>query len=56
LGSVYFLAAVKRVRGMRLISPVWKHAKLGSAKAVPSVNSGKVSRASSEALKPKDPS
>lgn len=56
LGSVYFLAAVKRVRGMRLISPVWKHAKLGSAKAVPSVNSGKVSRASSEVLKPKDPS
>ncbi len=56
LGSVYFLAAVKRVRGMRLISPVWKHAKVGSAKTVPSVNSGKVTRATSDVLKQKDPS
>jgi len=50
LGSVYFLAAVKRVRGMRLISPVWKHAKVRSAKTVPSVNSGKVSRTTSKHL------
>ena len=26
LGAVYFLVAVKRVRGMRLVSPVWKSA------------------------------
>lgn len=43
LGSVYFLAAVKRVRGMRMLQPVWKRGKAGSASAVPSVNSGKSS-------------
>jgi SAM-dependent methyltransferase len=42
-GAVYFLAAVKRVRGMRLLQPVWKHAKPSSVSAVPSVNSGKSS-------------
>jgi len=41
LGAVYFLAAVKRVRGMRLLQPVWKRGKANSASAVPSVNSGK---------------
>ncbi|NDC60889.1 MAG: methyltransferase domain-containing protein [Betaproteobacteria bacterium] len=39
LGSVYFLVAVKRVRGMRLISPVWKHAKARARKPVPTAHS-----------------
>ena len=41
LGSVYFLVAVKRVRGMRLLGPVWKRAKTRAVAAVPSVNSGR---------------
>ena len=41
LGAVYFLVAVKRVRGMRLMGPVWKHAKKRSVNAIPTVNSGR---------------
>ncbi len=37
-GSVYFLVGVKRVRGMRLMGPVWKRAKSSAASAVPTVN------------------
>jgi len=33
-GAVYFVQAVKRVRGMRLISPVWKKSKQRAAAAV----------------------
>jgi SAM-dependent methyltransferase len=40
LGSVYFLVAIKRVRGMHLISPKWKKASRKAAvSAVPTVNS-----------------
>lgn len=39
LGSVYFLVAIKRVRGMRLMSPVWKQAKARAGKPVPTANS-----------------
>jgi len=40
LGSVYFLVAIKRVRGMHLISPKWKKAARKTAvSAVPTVNS-----------------
>lgn len=35
LGAVYFLVAVKRVRGMRIIGPAWKHRQ--TAKAAPAV-------------------
>jgi hypothetical protein len=42
LGSVYFLVAIKRVRGMHLISPQWKKASRKTAvSAVPTVNSSK---------------
>jgi hypothetical protein len=41
LGAVYFLVAVKRVRGMRLLGPVWKRAKTRAVAAVPSVHSGR---------------
>jgi len=40
LGSVYFLVAIKRVRGMHLISPRWKKvSRKTSVSAVPTVNS-----------------
>jgi SAM-dependent methyltransferase len=40
LGSVYFLVAVKRVRGMHLISPQWKKtSRKAAVSAVPTVNS-----------------
>jgi len=42
LGSVYFLVAVKRVRGMKMLSPVWKRPHALSASAVPSINSGSI--------------
>ena len=54
LGAVYFLAAVKRVRGMRLLQPVWKRGKASSASAVPSVNSGKSSTPNSMLSQPDD--
>ncbi len=42
LGSVYFLVAIKRVRGMHLISTQWKKlARKPSVSAVPTVNSQK---------------
>jgi SAM-dependent methyltransferase len=42
LGSVYFLVAIKRVRGMHLISPRWKKvSRKPVASAVPTVNSSK---------------
>jgi SAM-dependent methyltransferase len=37
-GAVYFLVGVKRVRGMRLMGPVWKRAKAQANHAVPTVN------------------
>jgi len=37
-GAVYFLVGVKRVRGMRLMGPVWKRAKAQASNAVPTVN------------------
>jgi len=43
MGAVYFLVAVKRVRGMRLLGPVWKHASQRKVAALPSVNSGRSS-------------
>jgi SAM-dependent methyltransferase len=40
LGSVYFLVAIKRVRGMHLISPQWKKtSRKAAVSAVPTVNS-----------------
>lgn len=39
LGSVYFLVAIKRVRGMRLMGPVWKQAKARAGKPVPTAQS-----------------
>ena len=37
-GAVYFLVGIKRVRGMRLMGPVWNRAKARAANAVPTVN------------------
>lgn len=37
-GAVYFIVAVKRVRGARLIGPVWKKAKRLAAAPVPLAN------------------
>lgn len=37
-GASYFLVGIKRVRGMRLMGPVWKRAKASAASAVPTVN------------------
>ena len=37
-GAVYFMVAVKRVRGMRLIGPSWKKAKRLAAAPVPLAN------------------
>jgi hypothetical protein len=37
-GAVYFLVAVKRVRGIKLIGPAWKPAKGMAAAPVPMVN------------------
>ncbi|MEI6718647.1 MAG: methyltransferase domain-containing protein [Betaproteobacteria bacterium] len=39
-GAVYFVQAVKRVRGMRLISPVWKKSKQRAAAAVTTASKG----------------
>ncbi len=41
-GSVYFLVAVKRVRGMKMLSPFWKRPHSVSAAAVPSINSSSI--------------
>ena len=37
-GAAYFLVGIKRVRGMRLMGPVWNRAKACAANAVPTVN------------------
>ena len=37
-GAVYFMVAVKRVRGMRLIGPAWKKSKRLAAAPVPLAN------------------
>lgn len=37
-GAVYVLVGIKRVRGMRLMGPVWNRAKASTASAVPTVN------------------
>jgi len=39
-GAVYFIQAVKRVRGMRLISPVWKKASKRTVSAVTTASKG----------------
>ena len=50
LGAVYFIVAVKRVRGMRLLEPAWKHRKLpAGAPAVVASKAGKTSHPSSRA-------
>jgi SAM-dependent methyltransferase len=41
-GAVYFLVAVKRVRGMKMLGPVWKRPHGISAAAVPSINSSSI--------------
>ena len=38
LGAVYIVQAIKRVRGMRLIGPVWSRQALKAAKGVPVTN------------------
>ena len=43
-GSVYFLVAVKRVRGMKMLGPVWKRPRSINAAAVPSINSSSINR------------
>jgi len=43
LGSVYFLQAVKRVRGMKMLGPLWKRPSTRARTAVASVNSTAVS-------------
>ena len=37
-GAVYFLVAVKRVRGIKLIGPAWKPAPAIASKPVPLAN------------------
>jgi hypothetical protein len=37
-GAVYFLVAVKRVRGIKLIGPVWKSPKKMATEPVPMAN------------------
>lgn len=37
-GAVYFVVAVKRVRGMRLLGPAWKPRRAGASAPVPAVN------------------
>ena len=37
-GAAYFLVGIKRVRGMRLMGPVWNRAKASANHAVPTVN------------------
>lgn len=43
LGSVYFLQAVKRVRGMKMLGPIWKRPSTRATTAVASINSTSVS-------------
>ncbi|TFW07629.1 class I SAM-dependent methyltransferase [Oxalobacteraceae bacterium OM1] len=38
LGAVYIVHAIKRIRGMRLIGPVWSKQKAKAAKGVPATN------------------
>ena len=44
LGSVYFLLAVKRVRGMKMVGPVWKRPHARARSAVASVNSSSANK------------
>jgi hypothetical protein len=39
-GAIYFVQAVKRVRGMRLISPVWKKSQQRAAATVTTASKG----------------
>jgi SAM-dependent methyltransferase len=47
-GAVYFLVAVKRVRGMRLLGPAWKTSAARVAKPVPVANRRSAPRAEVE--------
>lgn len=38
LGAVYIVQAIKRVKGMRLIGPVWNKKKAGAPQGVPATN------------------
>ena len=38
LGAVYMMQAIKRVKGMHLIGPVWKHKRLPNGHVVPVAN------------------
>jgi SAM-dependent methyltransferase len=38
LGAVYIVQAIKRIRGMRLIGPVWSKQRAKAAKGVPATN------------------
>jgi hypothetical protein len=38
LGAVYIVQAIKRIRGMRLIGPVWAHQPVKAAQGVPATN------------------
>ncbi|MDB5838954.1 MAG: class SAM-dependent methyltransferase [Herminiimonas sp.] len=38
LGAVYIVQAIKRVKGMRLIGPVWNRQKTGTLQGVPATN------------------
>ncbi len=38
LGAAYFFVAVKRVKGMHLLAPQWKHAKARASRSVPVAN------------------
>lgn len=41
LGAVYMVQAIKRVKGMRLIGPVWSRQKAKVPKGVPAINRNK---------------
>ncbi len=43
LGAVYFVVAVKKVRGMKLLGPAWKPRRASATAPVPAVNSRSVS-------------
>ncbi len=45
LGAVYFLVAVKRVRGMTLLSPAWKSSRMLVNTPVSVANSSTLTRA-----------
>jgi hypothetical protein len=45
-GAVYFVVAVKRVRGMTLLSPGWKNSRAVAAAPVSVANSRQLNRGS----------